>query len=204
MWLLEPVLSALVNVVLLVAIPFGGYALFHRWRRGRRWPEIARRAGLAVGEPRYVAYALAASALVVLAFLLWPPPLAPLVQPSSPQHDFVGLGFGLRSVVLALLYGVVKTGFCEELLFRGLIAGSLGRRLPLAWANLLQALVFLLPHVPILFVSPELWGVLPLVFVGALFAGWLRIRSESILGPWLLHAAANVATCLSVAVRSAV
>ena len=47
---------------------------------------------------------------------------------------------------MALLYGVVKTGFAEELLFRGLIAGSLGRRLPLVWANLLQALIFLLPH----------------------------------------------------------
>lgn len=29
------------------------------------------------------------------------------------------------------------------------------------------------------------------------------IRSESILGPWLAHAAANVATCLSVAARTA-
>jgi membrane protease YdiL (CAAX protease family) len=37
---------------------------------------------------------------------------------------------------MALLYGVVKTGFSEELLFRGLIAGSLSRRLPLLWATL--------------------------------------------------------------------
>jgi membrane protease YdiL (CAAX protease family) len=44
--------------------------------------------------------------------------------------------------------------------------------------------------------------VLPIVFLGALVAGWLRIRSGSILGPWLMHAAANVATCLSVAART--
>jgi len=79
---------------------------------------------------------------------------------------------------LALLYGVVQTGFSEELLFRGLIAGSLARQLP------------------------EMWGILPIVFVGALFAGWLRMRSGSILGPWLIHATANVTVTLSLAART--
>ena len=103
---------------------------------------------------------------------------------------------------MALLYGVVKTGFSEELLFRGLIAGSLGRRLPLLWANLLQAVIFLVPHFLVLVARPELWVILPIVFLASLFLGWARIRSESILGPWLVHSAANVATCLMVAVRS--
>jgi membrane protease YdiL (CAAX protease family) len=104
---------------------------------------------------------------------------------------------------MALLYGVVKTGFAEEFLFRGLIAGSLARRLPLPWANLAQALLFLLPHLLALRVMPETWGILPLVFAGALFAGWVRIRSGSIFGPWLLHAALNFTMCLSVAARTA-
>jgi membrane protease YdiL (CAAX protease family) len=98
---------------------------------------------------------------------------------------------------------VVKTGFTEELLFRGLIAGSLSRRMPLPWANLWQALIFLLPHLLILLARPELWGVLPIVFVGALVSGWLRTKSGSIFGPWLIHAALNVATCLNIAVRTA-
>ena len=42
----------------------------------------------------------------------------------------------------------------------------------------------------------------PIVFLTALFLGWARIRSGSILGPWLVHAAANTATCLMVAVRT--
>ena len=51
---------------------------------------------------------------------------------------------------MALLYGVVKTGFPEELLFRGLIAGSLSRRFSLLWANVVQALIFLIPHLLVL------------------------------------------------------
>jgi membrane protease YdiL (CAAX protease family) len=196
-------LSAVLNVVLLAGIPFLVYFLWHRIRHQRRLGEVARRAGLQVGDPRWIGYSAAFAAVSVVALLLWSPPVEVFTREGSPQRDFVGLGISGTSIAMALLYGVVKTGFAEELLFRGLIAGSLGRRLPLLWANLIQALVFLLPHLLVLTVMPEMWGLLPVVFVTALFLGWARFRSESILGPWLVHAAANVATCLSVAARTA-
>ncbi len=104
---------------------------------------------------------------------------------------------------MALLYGVVKTGFTEELLFRGLIAGSLSRRFSLLWANLGQALIFFIPHLLVLRIMPEMWGILPVIFAGALFLGWVRIKSGSIIGAWLIYASGNVAICLSVAIRTA-
>lgn len=201
--LADAVLSATLNVLVLGGIPFLFYFLYHKLRHRRSLPEIARRAGLQMGAARYVGYCALAALMGVAVLVLWPPPLAPFVREGSPQRDFVGLGLGGTTIVMALLYGVVKTGFAEELLFRGLIAGSLGRRLPLVWANVLQALIFLLPHFLVLLVMPEMWPVLPVVFAGALFAGWARIRSGSIVGPWLLHAAANVVMCLSIAARSA-
>ena len=73
---------------------------------------------------------------------------------------------------MALLYGVVKTGFTEvTLCFRGLIAGSLGRRLPLLWANLLQSVIFLLPHLLILRAAPELAALLVPIFASATTLG---------------------------------
>ena len=195
--------SALFNVLLLAGIPFLVYFLWHRLKHGRRLPEVARRAGLQIGDPKYFLYSIGFAALSVAALLLWSPPVEVFTRERSAQREFVGLGITSTSVAMALLYGVVKTGFSEELLFRGLIAGSLGRRLPLLWANLLQALVFLLPHLLVVVVMPEVWGLLPVVFVAALFLGWARIRSESILGPWLVHASANVAMALLVAARTA-
>ncbi len=170
----------------------------------RAFAETAARAGLQLGEPRYLLYAVAFAAVLVAALILRPPPLAPLMRRGSAQHQFVGLGLGAAALVRAFLNGVVQTGFTEELLFRGLIAGSLSRRLPLAWADVLQALIFLLPHLAILRIAPEAWGILPVVFAAALVLGWLRIKSGSILGPWTLHASANVTMALLVAARTVV
>jgi membrane protease YdiL (CAAX protease family) len=196
-------LSALLNLLLLAGFPFLFYFVYHKWRCKRGFKEIARRAGLQVGERRYIGYSLVFALVTVAVLVIRPLPLDSLVREGSAWRSFVGLGFGMPAVVMSLLYGVVKTGFAEELLFRGLIAGSLSRRLPVIWANLVQAVIFLVPHLFVLFIMPEMWGILPVIFVGSLFFGWVRIKSDSIMGPWLIHACANTAMGLSVAIRSA-
>ena len=203
MWIGVPIANALVAVLLLAGLPFLGYVIWHKWRHKRAFAEIARRAGLQGSDTRHVLISMAVAAFVVCVLLLWQPPMAPFMGKASPQHAFVGLGWSVPAVVMALLYGAVQTGFVEELVFRGLIAGSLARRLPLAWANLLQALIFMLPHLLLLKTMPQMWMLLPLVFVLALVMGWIRVKSSSILGPWLVHATLNITMCLMVAVRTA-
>jgi membrane protease YdiL (CAAX protease family) len=195
-------ISALVNLLALAGIPFLFYFAYQKWRHKRGFVEIAHRAGLRLGEGRYVGYSLAFVLAGVAILVIWPPPLEPFVRSGSPQQSFRGLGFHGPALLMALLYGVIKTGFTEELLFRGLIGGSLSRRFSLLWANLGQALIFLIPHLVVLRIMPELWGILPIIFVSALFQGWVRIKSGSIIGAWLIHASANVAICLSVAIRT--
>ena len=203
MLLANAALSALVNLLVFAGLPFCAYFVYQKWRHKRPFGEILRRAGLQLGAGRYLAYSAAFACAGVAILVLWPPPLDPLVRKGSPQRPFVGLGLGGPAVLMALLYGVVQTGFPEELLFRGLIAGSLSRRLPLLWANLGQALIFFIPHLLVLTVMPEMWGILPVIFAGSLLWGWVRIKSGSIFGSWLIHASGNVAMCLSVATRTA-
>ena len=196
-------ISAVLQAAALAGIPFLLYVGYHKLRYKRSLREVSARCGLRGTTPRYLLYTIGLALVAVGALLLWPPPLELFVRPGSPQRAFLGLGFGAASVAMAAVYGFVTTGFVEEFLFRGLVAGSLSRRLPLVWANLGQALIFLAPHLLVLKVRPELWMLLPVVFVSALVLGWLRIKSGSIVGPWLVHASANAATCLSIAVRSA-
>ena len=194
--------SALLQLALIAGVPFLGYWTYQRWRHRRTLAEVARRAGFQLGDPRYLLYSVAFALAAVAILLIWRPPLEALTRQGSAQHQFVGQGFGLRAITLALLNGVIQTALAEEVLFRGLIAGSLARRLPLFWANLSQAAIFLLPHLAILSFAPELWGMLPIVFAGALAFGWIRIKSGSILGSWLMHASGNVTMALMVAVRT--
>jgi membrane protease YdiL (CAAX protease family) len=197
------VASALANLLVVAGVPFLVYALYLKWHDRRRFPDIARRAGLQLGEPRYIGYCAAFAIAAVAILVIWPPSLSLFVRAGSPQEPFRGLGMSGTAVAMALLYGVVQTGFSEELLFRGLIAGSLSRRLPVVWADLVQSFVFLIPHLFLLRIVPEMWSFLPFIFAAALWVGWVRIKSGSIVGPWLIHGSLNVTICISVAVRSA-
>jgi membrane protease YdiL (CAAX protease family) len=202
MWLMSSALNAVIALLVLAGVPFLAYVVYHKWRHKRPFGEIARRAGLQASPVRYIGISSAVALLVVVGILVWQPTIEPFLRNGSPQRVFEGLGLGGPAILMALLYGVVQTGFVEELVFRGLIAGSLARRLPLPWANFLQAAIFLLPHLLILKVMPEFWMLLPLLFMLALVIGWIRIRSGSIIGSWLVHAALNVTVCLMVAIRS--
>ena len=195
--------TAIANFIILAFLPFFIYFAFQKWRGKLKVSVILKNVGLQLGEVKYIGFSAVFALVIVAYFVFWPPAAEPFTREGSAQAKFIGLGFSSTSIAMSLIYGVIATGFCEELLFRGLIAGSLSRRLPFLWANLIQALIFLLPHLAILFIMPELWAILLLVFAGGLLAGWLRIKSGSIIGPWLIHATANVSMCLHVAIQTA-
>lgn len=196
--------DAIANLVLLTFLPFFIYFAFQKWRGKRGVRDIIQGVGLQLGEVKYIGYSVLVAIVIVAYFVFWPPDAEAFTRDNSSQSHFDGLGLNAMSISMALIYGVIATGFCEELLFRGMIAGSLSRKLPFLWANIIQAGIFLLPHLAaLLFIMPELWAILLLVFAGGLLAGWLRIKSGSIIGPWLIHATANVAMSLHVAIQTA-
>jgi len=201
--LMDVTASALMQAAILGGVPFLGYFIYHKWRHKRSFSEIAQRAGLQHCPWRYLAFSVALALVGIGIIVIWSPPLETFTRAGSAQRQFVGLGLTAPTIARAVLYGAVQTAFAEELLFRGLIAGSLSRRLSVAWANILQASIFLLPHFLILLVMPQMWGILPLVFIGALTFGWIRIKSGSIIGPWLMHASGNVTMALNIAIRTA-
>ena len=205
MSLVDVAISAFLQAIVLGGVPLLGYVIFQKLRHKRTLVESTRRAGLQLGVPRYLGYAvvLAFVGNIIVVVAAGSLSLEPFTREGAAQRPLVGLGFGMPAIGLALLNGVVQTGFPEELLFRGLIAGSLSRRLSLFWANLSQATIFFAPHLLILLVMPELWFILPVVFLGALTFGWIRIKSGSVLGSTLMHASGNVTMALMVAIRTA-
>lgn len=84
----------------------------------------------------------------------------------------------------------------EEVFFRGLLGGILVRRLGFAAGNLVQAALFLVPHLLLLAIDVRLWPIIPAQFVAGWLLGWLRHRTGTLVPGAAVHAVVNVAAGL--------
>lgn len=188
--------AAIQNAVVL-SLPVVVYALVVRWRARLPISEIAVRIGLSRSKLRPLLIALAACV---------PAAIIGVMASSSTKGfqgsmlaPFIDASPSIPVFVSVVSYGLIATGFPEELLFRGVIAGALFRRLSFWKANLIQASIFLLPHLLILIVAPSLWPLailLPLTL--GLLTGWLRHTGGSIAPAVIIHAIGNMAGALAV------
>jgi membrane protease YdiL (CAAX protease family) len=187
---------ALQNAALLSS-PAAVYAVAVRLRAGLPAVEIASRLGFGRGDRRTYAYALAAAVpagLLSIAASSWTAGFK-----GSMIGPYVGASPTAGLIAGVFFYGFLATGFPEELLFRGLVAGALFRRVSFWKANFLQAFIFMLPHLLILLIAPRLWPLVVCVPFGlALVQGWLRETSGSIWPGVIVHAVSNTAGALAV------
>jgi membrane protease YdiL (CAAX protease family) len=72
------------------------------------------------------------------------------------------------------------------------------RRFGFAVGNILQAFIFILPHLFLLLVSLSLWPIVLVQLLAGWLLRWLRFRSDSILPGWLAHSFLNAFGALSV------
>jgi membrane protease YdiL (CAAX protease family) len=121
--------------------------------------------------------------------------LVPLItgtQFQNPQSEVILGGGNLHTVDLFLLLVLlaVVTPVAEELFFRGMLYPVMRKQWGVAWAIILNALVFALLHfIPIL---------IPGLLLLGLILAWMRERSGSIVPGILLHAAQNALVVIAL------
>jgi membrane protease YdiL (CAAX protease family) len=92
-----------------------------------------------------------------------------------------------------ILVFVLSNGFNEELLFRGLFLKKFQTLLGNFGSNLLTAVIFTMAHMKVGYVaSGEILGFLGAVFVLALVWGYIMQKTDSLIGPALFHAGADL------------
>ncbi|MFT3876322.1 MAG: CPBP family intramembrane metalloprotease [Propioniciclava sp.] len=153
---------------------------------------VMERAGVSWGAPSAYGWAL----LLLLPLLLagW---LAIVLVPSDVL-EMPGVAIARMTSVGAAV-GVVLRAAGEEVFFRGLLGGVLVRRLGFGWGNPLQALLFLIPHLPLLLVDARMWPILPVQFAAGWLLGWLRHKTDTFVPGAAVHALANIAAGLLAA-----
>ncbi len=75
--------GTVINLVIFVGLPLLLYSIYHKWRHKRGLVEILRRAGLQLGEVRYIGYCLLLALAIVVLMLIWPPALEPMLREGS-------------------------------------------------------------------------------------------------------------------------
>jgi len=108
---------------------------------------------------------------------------------------FAGLGFS--GIIPILIYAIIQTGLCEEILFRGFLNKRISHKFGFVSGNIAQSILFGLLHGVLLFGSVDtLTIIFILIFTSAV--GWLmgylneKLGNGSIIPSWTIHSLMNI------------
>lgn len=187
-------LSAVLQVIVLTAVPFLWYLAANRRAAGfLRWIGLYR----AGRFPVKCVLGIFAGFLAVTALpYLWLYHTGSLTYSGFTLDAYRTYGWSPLTFGTILVWAVVQTSLSEEIFFRGFLAKRLARVFGMRSGCAVQGLIFGLIHLP------AVWGrgFLPAVTVVGLTGGigfalaWLsQEKAEgSILYGWMIHAAVNI------------
>jgi len=177
---------------IVLCLPSAIFVLVQHWR-GLPWPSGLRLVGWRGASLRYLGLGLLFGIIPGL-ILLATPNVLPRELANNPNISNTRYSTWAAtplSFLLAWAYEAVYVALGEEAFFRGFLGGLLIRGVAFPAGNLLQALIFLLPHLLLLTVSANLWPLLLAQFLAGWLQGWLFFKSGSILPGWVGHSLAN-------------
>lgn len=145
------------------------------------------------GPPIWYLWALLVTVLLgilgFIAFQLIPPEI--FDHPNLTASRYTGLTIRVSTILLIFTTEAISVALGEEIFFRGFLGGWLFRRLGFLIGNMVQSVLFLLPHLLLLTISIGFLPLIPIQFAAGWVYGWLRCRSGSILPGWLSHSLIN-------------
>jgi membrane protease YdiL (CAAX protease family) len=99
-----------------------------------------------------------------------------------------------------ILVYALSRGFVEELLYRGLFLRRLEPLIGANASNVLTAMVFTMAHTKayLTHAVPNVAAAAGLTLALGLFSGWLMQKTESIIGPALFHAGADIMIVIGI------
>jgi membrane protease YdiL (CAAX protease family) len=149
--------------------------------------------GFSFSPLKYFGFALgiAAISISVTYLVLWKFQINFAEYKNTNFERYKNYTFSITTISLVFLREVIYTTLGEEIFFRGYIGGLLFRKLNFHLANILQTLIFLLPHLLLLFVSIKLLPFILTILLSGWLLGWLRYKSNSIFPGLLAHTLVN-------------
>ena len=193
---LNELIGALLQLLLFSLLPFITWLIFYRKKESfLKWIGLKKVEHAGKWQITIMAVIMATAlyiGLMILAIKMLPDGL------TTAGSGFAGKGIAAFPAVM--VYGFIRTGLSEEILFRGFLLKRISERFGFVSADTIQALLFGLLHgIPFgLITDNVLVGVIMTLLPGAIgcFLGWLNEKrcAGSIVPSWLLHGFINVLT----------
>lgn len=193
MILVSQIMSALLQLTIFSGIPLLWYLITHRQARGFfAW----------LGIKTSPQPPLKEMACILIGFLtatilpyMWLYHTGNLNYQGLTIEAYYQYGWGMQTILVILVWAVLQTSLCEEILFRGFLCKRFSHLFGEKIGNFIQALLFGAVHVLAL---PEK-NLPAIVMIVALTGGigyalgWLSKKaSGSILYGWAIHATVNI------------
>jgi membrane protease YdiL (CAAX protease family) len=192
MIIFQSLIDSIVNLLLFSLIPFIWWFIFWRKKEGFLfWIGIKKPI---VQNKRLV---------ILLGFLFLVISLSSniFIEIVETSETAVGQfqGMGIAALPSALLFGMIKTGAAEEILFRGFLAKRCIQRLGFVFGNIIQAFLFGVMHLVLFQIASSInlfqsVLIFSIPFLTSLFFGYINEKKSdgSIIPSWLMHGIGNV------------
>ena len=193
MILINQVISAILQVVILIAIPFIFYLVKEKRVKGFfNW------IGFKITENnvfKYMAIIFISFLVIIILPYLYLYNTNSLTYTGFTVDAYKQYGWSMQTILVILIWAVVQTSLSEEIFFRGFLGNRLFEKLG-SGGNVIQAIIFGGIHI----VSVVGKGILPMLIIFLLTGGigyalgWLsRNKADgSIIYGWMIHAAVNI------------
>ena len=198
---INEMVGAILQVLLFAVVPFIWWLITARKKENFfKW--------IGLKKITHEGNALVTVLLSVAVFLIYGCATTFLTKAFSGDITSAGSNFagkGLSYIPEALVYGFIRTGLSEEILFRGFLLKRFANKFGFIPGNIIQAILFGLMHgLPFGLASGKiLVAVLLTLLPGAIgfYMGWINEKKcgGSIVPSWLMHGITNtLVTCLSL------
>src|SRR5699024_6975028 len=170
----------------------------HKYRKGQNFKATSAFIGLSFSSIKYYALGIFISIIsVIMAWFIFK--YLPIDNKAFQSTIFNGTQIetlSFKFIFILFIKQLIFTAFGEEILFRGLIGGILFKKYFYVKANILQSIIFIIPHTLLLLISFSFLPFILLQLVSGWLLGWLRYKSQSILPSTISHSITNTFSIL--------
>lgn len=177
--------------------------IYLKRRKNTSWNTIYRLIGITNTATRFYYYGLLVTILIAGIswgiFKIYPIDIQLL---KATTFNNAGIKEVTYATIITIFFKeLIFTSIGEEILFRGIVAGYFFQRFKFIKANLIQSLLFLAPHLPLIYLSMDFLPFIGIITSLGWLLGWLRFKSKSIFPGIIVHSLINTSSIVYITVN---